>query len=283
MKKNKMMRLASVLLVCVLLTTSVISGTFAKYVTTADASDTARVAKWGVEISTSGSLFATTYATTDDSAKGAITNSVVSSDNSKKVVAPGTKNETGIKFEIKGTPEVAFKLDIAVANSAEGSNAAKDVFLKTGTYADLTTGTSTASDTENDTFTLDADYYPIVYTLKNGKNTVLKSGKLSEIESYLENLTGNYAANTKLEEIKKDDSGTAVTDGTYVLTWAWAFEGASDEKKKAVDQADTFLGALAAGDTLAKKGTDLDESLTDGTDYCLTPDIKITITVTQID
>ena len=31
MKKNKMMRLAAILLVCVLMTTSVISGTFAKY------------------------------------------------------------------------------------------------------------------------------------------------------------------------------------------------------------------------------------------------------------
>ena len=50
MKKNKMMRLASGLLVAVLITTSTISGTFAKYVTTADAKDEARVAKFGVVI-----------------------------------------------------------------------------------------------------------------------------------------------------------------------------------------------------------------------------------------
>lgn len=48
MKKNRMMRLASVLLVCVLLTTSVISGTFAKYVTEYTAEDTARVALFKV-------------------------------------------------------------------------------------------------------------------------------------------------------------------------------------------------------------------------------------------
>ena len=47
MKKNRMMRLASVLLVCVLLTTSVISGTFAKYVTSVESTDEARVANWG--------------------------------------------------------------------------------------------------------------------------------------------------------------------------------------------------------------------------------------------
>jgi hypothetical protein len=47
MTKNKMMRVASALLVAVLLTTCAISGTFAKYVTSTDASDSARVAYWG--------------------------------------------------------------------------------------------------------------------------------------------------------------------------------------------------------------------------------------------
>ena len=44
MKKNKMMRIASVLLVAVILTTCAISGTFAKYVTSGNGSDNARVA-----------------------------------------------------------------------------------------------------------------------------------------------------------------------------------------------------------------------------------------------
>ena len=50
MKKNKTMRLASGLLVAVLLTTCAISGTFAKYVSDATNSDTARVAKWSIEV-----------------------------------------------------------------------------------------------------------------------------------------------------------------------------------------------------------------------------------------
>ena len=50
MKKNKMMRVASALLVAVLLTTCAISGTFAKYVSQATGSDTARVAKWGFQL-----------------------------------------------------------------------------------------------------------------------------------------------------------------------------------------------------------------------------------------
>ena len=61
MRKNKMMRLASSLLVAVLITTSAISGTFAKYTTQDSASDSARVAKWGVTVMASGNLFGTMY------------------------------------------------------------------------------------------------------------------------------------------------------------------------------------------------------------------------------
>ena len=50
MKKNFMMRAASVLLVAVMLTTCAISGTFAKYVTSDSGSDFARVAKFGVTV-----------------------------------------------------------------------------------------------------------------------------------------------------------------------------------------------------------------------------------------
>ena len=50
MKKNKMMRIASVLLVAVLLSTCAISGTFAKYTSEATATATATVAKWDIKL-----------------------------------------------------------------------------------------------------------------------------------------------------------------------------------------------------------------------------------------
>ena len=49
MKKNMMLRTASVLLIAVLMSTCAISGTFAKYVTSTEGTDSARVAKWGFE------------------------------------------------------------------------------------------------------------------------------------------------------------------------------------------------------------------------------------------
>ena len=84
MKKNKMMRAASGLLIATLLTTSVIAGTFAKYTTSADGTDTARVAKWGVKITANGDTFAEEY-TNSSSAK-----TVVSSAKGTDVIAPGT-------------------------------------------------------------------------------------------------------------------------------------------------------------------------------------------------
>ena len=89
MKKNKMMRIASVLLVAVLLSTCVISGTFAKYTSTFEADDTARVAKWVVSVKdkTPASetfvfdLFNTIYDTNGSAAEG---------DVDEDLVAPGT-------------------------------------------------------------------------------------------------------------------------------------------------------------------------------------------------
>ena len=55
MKKNKMMRNTAALGVAVLLTASVLSGTLAKYTTTAEGTDSARVAKWGIVMNSTGS------------------------------------------------------------------------------------------------------------------------------------------------------------------------------------------------------------------------------------
>lgn len=108
MRKNKMMRAASGLLVATLLTTSVISGTFAKYTSSASGKDTARVAKWEItykDNSTNGgdavnlvgsptnlkvSLFDYTDGNVD----------VVGKDG-KKIVAPGTAGSFSFTIESK--------------------------------------------------------------------------------------------------------------------------------------------------------------------------------------
>lgn len=116
MKKTKLMRAALLLLVLTLVTSCFVGGTFAKYTTRAEGSDTARVAKWGVEITANGATFANKYATDTGNVVGTIANSVVSAD---KVIAPGTKGNM-VGMTITGTPEVAVSVNYAANFKVEG-------------------------------------------------------------------------------------------------------------------------------------------------------------------
>ena len=91
MKKNNAMRLASVLLVLTLLTTCVISGTFAKYTTSTTGGDKARVAYWG---------FGQAAAATIDLFDGQYANVTSSGevDGFSNVFAPGTEKSTTFAF-----------------------------------------------------------------------------------------------------------------------------------------------------------------------------------------
>ena len=249
MKKNKMMRIASVLLVAVLLTTSIISGTFAKYVTTSSVTNSATVAKFGVTVSASGDLFKDTYTTDATDVTGDTDGISVKS--SSKVVAPGTKNETGLTLSVTGAPEVDVQLTVAVTAGY------KEVFLKAKNgLPDLTTSTTGA------TFDLAADYYPVKFTLKQTKDstttTLVTAGKLSEVVTKLGELSKHVNAGTDL----------ANEIGTLTLTWEWAFDGGNDK-------ADTLLGDLAANANAAE--------LTADTDYSLNTNLEVSITVTQVD
>ncbi|MBQ1372370.1 MAG: hypothetical protein IIY70_05505 [Oscillospiraceae bacterium] len=239
MKKNKMMRIASGLLVLNLMSTCAISGTFAKYVTSADVQDSARVAKWGVAVTASGHLFDSSYIDTpptnylgpDGSTVSPVGWSVVTTE---AVVAPGTNNTEqktndpkDMTIAVTGTPEVAVKVDIKVHGSASESEAVKDVVLPSGTYLDYTTGNS-----DSDTFTMTSDYHPVKFTLTRNGSAVVTDGTLAAVETALENLTGTYAANTNL--------GNEI--GTLVLTWKWDYEGSENY----IDKADTYLGNVAA-------------------------------------
>ena len=112
MKKNTMMRVATVLMVAVLLTTCTISGTFAKYVSKASDDDTARVAKWGWgATSITIDLFDDTYDGTVDSSDDA------------NVIAPGTSKTSAITWAPAGTfaPEVDYKLTFTADGTIPGA------------------------------------------------------------------------------------------------------------------------------------------------------------------
>ncbi len=280
MKKNRMMRLASVLLVCVLLTTSVISGTFAKYVTSDSASDTARVAKWGVVATVSGDLFGATYSAAEDNS--IITYSknggTVSSEDGAFVVAPGTKNDTGMTLSVKGAPEVATKVTVDDAEDADGKNFVNaDIYLTNHKYGVMVayTGTKTNENQVNyykydataQTYTkmtageTVGDWYELIVT--NGQAFVAKN----DAAKYMPiNWKVGADAKQNVTEVKE----AIVTALTYAdgenrpnddlskltkVTWSWDFGTAwADEADKgdpentaAFDEQDTVLGNMMVG------------------------------------
>lgn len=185
--KNKMMRIASVLLVAALITTCAISGTFAKYVTKVEGTDSARVAKWGIVLTVDGNAFAEKYAAEDEeeylAADGEF--SVVSSVEGEKVVAPGTNSELVDNYyvaTVKGTPEVATRYTL------EGK--VTDIVLPAGTYTDYTNLVKADNGTwgYTDTFTLAKDYAPVKWNLEisgKGKTINLADELVANLGQYL--------------------------------------------------------------------------------------------------
>lgn len=162
MKKNKVMRLSSGLLVLTILTTCIISGTFAKYVTGDKEQDFARAAKWGVTTTISGALFGQHYGAfeADSESTGVDGSNQISavytgsvdryaegeSGPEENIVAPGTKSEN-MTVSISGKPEVAGKIAVTVDNT-EGKNYS-DIWLASGKYGvmtDVTENVKTSDD-----------------------------------------------------------------------------------------------------------------------------------------
>ena len=144
MKKNRMMRLASILLVFVLLTSCVISGTFAKYTTEITNNDSARVARWGFtgvnEDIAITDLFVASYDNDDEDT------TVFSSDN---VIAPGTSNSATFQFKYTAAdgataPEVAYSVVIEAHDSTCNASiiANNNIRWAVTKTADLDSGTT---------------------------------------------------------------------------------------------------------------------------------------------
>ena len=118
MKKNTMMRVASALLVAVLLSTCAISGTFAKYTSTASGSDTARVAKWSIEVNDTTNDIAVgnpsitfdLFNTVNDTANPDANDADVVDDANVAIIAPGTTGS--YTLDIWNTSEVTAKYAI---------------------------------------------------------------------------------------------------------------------------------------------------------------------------
>ena len=101
MKKFNATKMMALLMALCLITSTFVGSTLAKYTTSAEATDSARVAKFGVEVTAASTAFEKTYDTTDTTYTGALTVEAT-----QDVLAPGTDG-TLATTTIKGKPEVA--------------------------------------------------------------------------------------------------------------------------------------------------------------------------------
>ena len=209
MKKNVMMRIASVMLVLVLMTSSVISGTFAKYVSAGSGYDTARVAKWGVQVQGFDSMFSQNYVTHDPNFTALYTNSVITSTD-EKVVAPGTSGKMA-EINVTGVPEVAVKVTYA----------ASDIYL--GNWVD-----------NEGKF-----YCPIIINICGTELCGLNYNSPDEFATAITNMVAGYS---KSYAAHTDLSHTSVQGEYMDITWEWAFEGKAGSANNQTDVKDTFLG-----------------------------------------
>lgn len=227
MKRNRWMRAGGLLLVMTLITSCFVGGTFAKYVSEGEGSDTARVAKWGVVVTGQGDAFAKEYATDDESVEGSIGVSVKSD---VAVVAPGTSGEfKGIS--LSGTPEVAVKIETTATVGLTG-----DWTLTSGEF-----------------------YCPLIFNINGVRISGLEYDSAddfaTDLKAKLEGASsGNVQAGVDLANPKSTDNVPVLfrknDDGSSKIKWEWAFEDGHNQlstyKIKQTDANDTELGNNAA-------------------------------------
>ena len=126
MKRNRMMRIASFLLIAVLATTCAISGTFAKYTEEFEATSSARVAKWDINFKNASTDAETAFAfdlfaTVNDT----LSPSDDETDVADGCIAPGTMGSFAIK--IVNDSEVNVKYSLVLAQEAKDTTDATHV------------------------------------------------------------------------------------------------------------------------------------------------------------
>ena len=258
MKKNNMLRIASVLLVAVLLSTCAISGAFAKYTTSGTATDSARVAAFGINVDMGAvDAFGKAYAPVaggnavftnflpEDDAENGVANAAANAEATSvraeaKVVAPGTKGSLG-GYSITGTAEV-------------------DVEIVAKATVTLTNFTDS--------------YCPIVIYVND---TPYYLGKGFDTENHINSIDKLQKAVADAAKFNGTlDAGKTVDPATVPVTWEWVFD--ENDSRLVADGAlaglvisdvqDTALGRLCAD---ANDGNNPGISMT------------LTVTVNQVD
>ncbi len=121
MGKNRTMKMILITLLITMIALVLVSGTYAKYTSSASGSDTARVAKWSFNVGENDIVAKDTFTfdlfktITDTDGK---TETDVVSANADKVIAPGTSGSFDLVLENKSETSAKYGITYTVTNTA---------------------------------------------------------------------------------------------------------------------------------------------------------------------
>lgn len=265
-KSNKSVKTAVLLFGAVLLTTSLLGGTLAKYVgTIGEASDTARVAKWTVDEEIKAfNLFADSYVETTNVpgewGNPNSTNTVQGEEENTKVIAPGTKGSALIEIDQSkiADSEVAYKYNFTV-NTKDMDKKDPDLevipfyrngdtMVHTNNNGDNATSNEGWNVKENEVTGLFDYWLPLKFRVtQTGNPTPLydgfKDGANELDDGYkqvrgLRNALVSVESDTIYPQMVSADKVTAISNSSVTVEWEWAFN-------QGFDNADTQLGKNA--------------------------------------
>lgn len=204
--KKGFLMVISILLCSILITSSVVSSTFAKYTTSGSGSSSARVSKWGITVE-SGTELAKTYKngnTVTVQSKGDLLSPA-----EKGIIAPGTSGVLA-SITIEGNPEVAYKIDFS------GSLSIGEGFFSSSGLLRNSDGIA-------------IEYFPIVLALReynvdsNGNLTIVKGKTISthRPQIFPENNTTEYYILHEKSDTEAQGTANIIYAGLKIMVDAY--------------------------------------------------------------
>lgn len=220
-EKSKNGKRLALILIAILLLVAIAFGayTYSRYVTRDEGTGSATVARWGYNVTMTGTSnnagFAEYYssngdntASATDSDAGAVIARVTSNG---LIVAPGATGS--VSFSVSGTAEVKAELSAAISGVSD-------------IYVNVKNNGTTVT------------YQPIVFTLSGSNSGQLISGTISAI--------GDYLDGRALQTYEAQEN---LVGETYTLSWAWKFDNGNapaGESTIDCDDLDTVLARIAS-------------------------------------
>ena len=218
--------IATVLLCAVFVTTSVLSTTFAKYTTTGELdSETARVAKWGIELSNRSDV-KSSWSVVEN---GTSITAASSGSTAKNIIEPGTSGYLAC-FKVTGNPEVAhdvtMNFDVTIGDGYKKLIGQDDYFPIL-----ISVGRASYNNGSNEAIDRNEIHY---YVPKSGLGTLDKLISAVDSKTFTEHIAPNGWSDSDYAE--------------YYVRWDW-FYNASDVPSYIPNDVKTALAAYqSSGD-----------------------------------